>query len=267
MSDLVLRYSGGAFNDASDQSLGGSMSLTVVPNNKLNNLFDDATDRNRKKTFTDYRCLYIQNIHPTETAYTLQASILSETDDGASFYIGTLQRNETQKVVISEESSISSGSFKLTLKEETTASIAWNSNLTIMGASIQLALQNLSVVNTVTVAGSSANDEREFEIEFTGLDAKKLFPFLEVAENLLNAGSITIESIQRGTPVNDPAADIGFANQAPTYVTFVDIDNLISLGSLDPGEATYIWFKREITKDVSDTLLVDSLVLYLSCLS
>lgn len=64
-------------------SLGGYMSTTELVDATLNNLFDDVTGDENASLNDDYRCLFVQNLHPTLTLQRAVAWLVTEVVGGA----------------------------------------------------------------------------------------------------------------------------------------------------------------------------------------
>lgn len=78
-SDIQKRYSGGATNNDPNASLGGEMSTEPIPNNVLQNLFDNVSSSERASGTVEYRCFYLRNNHPTESLTLASVFVASNT--------------------------------------------------------------------------------------------------------------------------------------------------------------------------------------------
>lgn len=79
-SDMKLLLSGDSGNTAPNASLGGGRSSTeVIFSPTLNNLFDDVAALEAALGSTEYRCVYVQNDHATDTITLVKVWIQTQT--------------------------------------------------------------------------------------------------------------------------------------------------------------------------------------------
>jgi hypothetical protein len=88
-SDIERRLSGGATNADPNASLGGAMSVALIPDATLHNIFDVVTGAESAAGSVDYRCFYFRNAHATLTLQAARVWIAQNTPSpGTDIAIG-----------------------------------------------------------------------------------------------------------------------------------------------------------------------------------
>ena len=268
-TDVQLRYSGGPFNIEPDKSLGGLMSQITIKSGSLENLFDSVVDRDKDVPLVDYRAVYVVNSSVIDSLYHVGTLLEDVTTDGTAIMkIGTSLQNEIQTISIPKEDTVTGGSFALKFGAETTETINWSADINTMATDIQLALRGLDSLRDVSITGLSSNNNRIFTASFIGEDGNHLHPILSSFESDIKTTSgladIIITATQRGSPINDVATDIAFANNAPVGIVFVDPMSFfapISIGRLRPSEGFFVWIERTVAVNSSERLKDDGFTL------
>lgn len=165
-SDIKLLLSGDSGNTDPNMSLGGGESSTeVIFSPLLNNLFDNVSAVEAAAGSTEYRCVYIQNDHATDTVNSLKVWISVNTPSpGTTIEIGLdpVGKNGTAVGPISPSSSAPAGvSFSTPTTEGTGLSIG------TLNAQDTYALW---IKRTVT-AGAAALNGDGFTLAFAGTTA------------------------------------------------------------------------------------------------
>jgi hypothetical protein len=93
-SDMYLRYSvsaaaGNTTAGTAATSLGDQLSTTAITTATMNNLFDDISAAEATAGRTEYRCVFVHNDHATDTAFSVQVSIQSDTAGGSTYAIAS----------------------------------------------------------------------------------------------------------------------------------------------------------------------------------
>jgi len=266
-TDIAFFYSGGSTNRDPNLSFGGRMSIIPAPSNLDQNLFSAYSGLITTSQSFDYRALYVMNMSFTETFYDVHAWIEEQTPGGPEILIGVPVATEEQKITITEASTITGGVFTLKFNGVTTEDISW-SGLAGTATNIEAALNALEDISNLTVTGAAAaGDQYEFTVTFGGIDQHKLQPTIVPQLNLLTfSGStptISVADIVNGRPINDIATDIGFGNNAPLDVTFVETDasSPIAIGSLAPQDTFYVWLRRKLDRRRQKEVTTDSFTL------
>lgn len=103
--DIKLYLSGGAGNSNPNASLGGVISTTEVVDNTLHNLFDRTTGTEAIAGDTEYRCIYIKNIHATLTYLGALIWIQTQTPDtqtSIEIGLGTSAISGIEQTIVNE---------------------------------------------------------------------------------------------------------------------------------------------------------------------
>ena len=82
--DIKLFYSGGGSNNDPDSSIGGAISNYVLSSNRI---FDNVSAAQNTAGYTDYRCVYFNNINSTDTL--LNAGIYVDIVSGEPLFSST----------------------------------------------------------------------------------------------------------------------------------------------------------------------------------
>jgi hypothetical protein len=239
MADITIVYSGGSQNVSPDNSLGGFPAGAEVTD-KVNNLFPNIESKQTTIGQTDYKCFYIfnDNIH-LKYQVTLYIDYLS--NEGTTLTVGLLFQNEIQTLRF--VGSPTGGTFQISVQGLVTEAISWNSDNTILAASIKTALDNKFGNSTVTVSGTNT-----FTITFLGDLQNKALSNMALSNNQITPlGTVTeqVSRVQFGSPINTIAPDTGSTKMTPNGVPFLSILSPgIVVGSLYPSEGFPVWIKR-----------------------
>lgn len=247
-ANLIKFYlSGGNLNKKTSSSLGGELSTTPIFDTNL--LFNKVSRSESISGSETYRCLYLVN----ENEYTLNnvSIYLTALDSSLADWTMGVQKNaETQKLYIAGHPI--GGSFTLGYSvdvgevtfNQTTNPITYSPTPAIQASNIENALNDLSLLDNVVVTGQILGSYYVFEIVFPDFKYQKL---LTVESNdILGNNYINVVKSENGSPINCPATDIGLDNQTPFMVEFVDLEEEIFIGDLEPLDFLAIWIKRVI---------------------
>lgn len=254
---ITVVLSGGTVNLDPANSLGGEPSGAPISSGVLNNLFDDVSPEQSESGHEDYRCIYFFNDGET-TVYQLQIYILSDYAGGATIELGVAEANETQRIQISG-AEVTGGVMTLSY-EGVEFDSTYDSDLGNWATTLEDTLNALNnggdtLLEDVTVnAGVSGSDTIVFDILFTGNDSKKNHePITYVSDTFTPAVTVTIQTIQQGSPINTIAPDIGIETTPPGGVSFYapDATSPITLPLLRPEDGFPLWVKRVTIADTA----------------
>lgn len=256
-NDISVWLSGGASNINPNQSLGGDPSISPIVNNTLNNLFDDVTAEEALDGVENYRCIYIFNDGDT-TIWNVKLFIFADEAAGASMEIGIYERNESQRLTITGASPSLTGKIVLSYSGNA-FDLFYNSNISIMASDLQTALEELvkdeetgeKFFKNVTVTAQGTAENNIFDIKWDGKDAKRSFEsFVLISNQLTPATGVTVSlsTIQNGSPINTFASSIGNENTPPGGVGFfaATLASPITIPFLAPDDALPLWIKRTV---------------------
>jgi len=238
-NDIGYFYSGGAGNTNPDLSLGGLPSVHLIPAGNINNLFDNITDAQRNSGMIDYRCLYVANVHPTDSLYQTYAKIPIQTAGGATIQIGYKLATDVQTITFS---SPYPSSYVLQYNNGITTLTFNIPDLTI--DSLQLALEGTFPGVYVTGAGNTLT------IQFLGSSKYHYFyPFTTITTN------VTPAKFSDGGPINYyPTPPLDSKYTPPGSILFSS-DTLVggaeALPEFKHGEVFHLWCKRTVQAGVS----------------
>ena len=228
-NQVIFLLSGGIGNTEPKNSLGGSPSLKII-SSSVNNLFGRIGKENT------YRCFYVLN-QSNYTIDTCTITLTQEQTNTGQISLGVESQNAKQK--LKPSSTITGGDFKLKYTFaniiQETYSMSWDTS------SVETALNDLTYLSGAKVTGGSF-----FTVEFSGGDGGRAQTLLEVSENNLTGGSLSVVGVQEGKPINAIAASIGFENQAPSSVQF---SSKVIVNSLQPSDSFPLWLKRTVGAD------------------
>lgn len=111
-TDIKYYLSGGAGNSDPNASLGGVKSTTQITTAQLENLFDNVGSADASAGETNYRCMYVQNTHGTDsltTALTFFQSIPAIT--GIAMGLDPAGINGTAVTIVDEDTAPAGVSF------------------------------------------------------------------------------------------------------------------------------------------------------------
>lgn len=237
-NEITLMLSGGEFNTNPNNSLGGPVSGYPV-GNSINNLFSDVTSEEAISGVINYRCLYVVNNSDEDNFYECIVSIFSQTS--SEIEIGAYFSEEIQRVTITD--TIVSGNFSLTV-DETEIIVSANADNEVFAANIQTAFNSNGFSDVVVNWIPSEN--RIFQISFSGVDANRFHELMTVSEIDFESGSITVEKIVDGSPINYEAFEIESSTTTPAGVTYLDE---LEFGTLNPGDIVGFWIKQTIEEE------------------
>lgn len=251
-------------NTKPSRSLGGQISNRVV-SVEVNGLFPRAT----KEGGTTYRCIYAINLDQSMTVSDLVVWITDYTDiEESSTEIGIDIKDEQQKIIL-ESDSPGGGYFTLRyttlidgeLVYEISNPIYWVPNPSQTNSNIKEALDAMSLIDEVEVISEISFGLYQYTITFIGESSNREHMLLEIEENnIFGENELSVESVQKGGPINAEAVDIGFENQPPNGIIFTDPsseEDSIFIGELKPLDKFAIWLKRTV-EEFSDDLPLDS---------
>lgn len=245
-SDISFVLSGGATNINPNASLGGESSSSPIVDLAVNNLFNDVSPDDTDEGIEDYRCFYICNDGPT-AIYDVKLWIASEYEGGATVALGIDTKDEIQRLTIGS-ASILSGSLTLAYNGEPFV-VNHNGSLNVWANNFQQAVNSLAALEDVTVLGQYAGSSTVFDITFSNRDGRRSHPDIEILNNdLVPATSVSIASIQAGSPINTVAADIGIATNPPGGVSFSTPSESapLTVPRLDPEDCIPVWVRRTV---------------------
>lgn len=124
-SDIKFFLSGGSTNTDGNDALGGAISSTEA-SSSLNALFDYVTGDESAAGDTEYRCIYIQNDHPSLTLYGTKIWISTNTpstDTSAEIALGTSAVSGTEQTIADEDTAPSGTTFSTATNEGASLSI------------------------------------------------------------------------------------------------------------------------------------------------
>lgn len=123
-TDIKLYMSGGAGNSDPNLCLGGAISSTEITSDLLQNLFDNVSAQEATDGDNEYRCIYVKNVHATDTLYA--PSIWKSAEDKGTptpdiVYLSLIEAKNTTAQVIANESTEPTGP---SWQDQTTKGIA-----------------------------------------------------------------------------------------------------------------------------------------------
>lgn len=164
---------------------GFGIAVLVTDNNR--------TDQ-RATVFTDPVDMLSQGYLETDEVYKMAVKLMSQTKSSEEFIVGRKKGDSNCLQTIIFDKAATSGTFTLTLGEETTATIDFDAT----NLEIKAALESLTAITEVTVTGDAT--DAEFTVEFTGADINTDFAILEVDAALLVGPIVsTVEKNQFGS--------------------------------------------------------------------
>lgn len=254
--DITVVLSGGTTNINPNLSLGGLPSATPIATATLNNLFDDVTSDETDEGHEDYRCIYFFNDGDT-TVYDVEVWISDDFDEGATMEIGVEYHDESQRLTLSD-GPVTGGYIRLSY-DDIEFNSNYNSSLSDWAETLETSLNGLGVLQDVSITAAFVNvdspqDTIIFDINFISKDGKRNHPTIEVVDNqLLPAGSHTVETPQQGFPVNTIASEIGFETTPPGGVGFFAATEIspVTFPYLATGEGFPLWIKRVTPEGVA----------------
>lgn len=255
--DISVVLSGGSINVQPNKSIGGAPSSTPIVSGNLNNLFHDISAEESESGHEDYRCIYVFNDGETPL-YNLKLWILEDASS-ANMEIGIDTRDEVQQIAISNGTP-TGGSFVLSYDSHSIMS-NFESDLGSWASSLQYSLRSLAdsegnaLLPDVTVTAQSTGSSIVFEIRFVSKSGKRSHPELVVDSNFLTPGgtSITVSTIQQGSPINTEAPSLNSETTPPGGVSFFtpSQSSPINLLRLSPEDGFPLWIKRVVPADSS----------------
>jgi len=156
-ADIKLRYStksgtqGNSTAGNADGSLGKYLSTTDIPDNQLNNLFDDVTGAENAASDVEYRCLFIYNSHATDSWLNVKVWIQSEVAGGASIAIAI------DNIAASPANSSSAQAAEIANEDTAPTGVGAFSSPTTEGAALTVGTLAAGQCRAVWVRRSAAN--------------------------------------------------------------------------------------------------------------
>lgn len=253
-SDIVIFFSGGNTNTDPDLSIGGQISSHLVPSDRL---FDNVTAAQAASGYTDYRCVYFENISSTETLYNVGVFMESQVTGGSDALIGLEKNNERQDIFITNATSVASGDFTLQMYDyfsdsTTQINVTMNPSIEIWASNLQSQVNTLPGLGDVVVTGSYLGSTAYFTLAFGGSSGSRYhesFEFVGFSQSFVDVGcNMTIQKVSDGGPKLKTAAEIPSEITAPSNVLFMETgsSSTISVGDLLPGEFFAVWLRRRV---------------------
>lgn len=253
-SDIVIFFSGGSNNSNPDLSIGGDISSHIVPSSRL---FDNVAADQASSGYTDYRCIYFENISSTETLFNAQVYLDSQVVGSSDVLIGLETNNERQDIFITNATSVASGTFIIQAYDyftDTTnqISVAMNPSISIWASNLQSAINSLPNLEDVVVIGSYLGSTAYFTVNFSGSNSNRYyetFEFVSFSQSFLDVSSnMTIQKVSSGGPKLKTAAEIPSETTAPANVIFSETSSgsTLAVGDLLPGEFFAVWCRRYV---------------------
>jgi hypothetical protein len=264
--NISIVLSGGQSNTNPDKSLGGEPSPHQIVDSSLNNLFNDVSTDQSTVGIEDYRCIYFFNDGET-SIWNLKLWLNQGTASGADVEIGFENRNEIQRIIISNN--VSGGYLDLSYEEYTFKSY-YNANIGLWAESLQSDMMNLTKTGNedyffknLTVTGTQSSNSIIFDVKWQGKDANRNFAKFIVKtsptdgnqlttvvdeNDVLGLVDVSITVLSEGSPINTIANEIGVSTTPPGAIYFlshIESDPLV-LPRLDPTETFPLWIKRTI---------------------
>lgn len=269
--NISIVLSGGQSNTNPDKSLGGEPSPHQVVDSSLNNLFNDVSTDQSTVGIEDYRCIYFFNDGET-SIWNLKLWLNQGTASGADIEIGFENRNEIQRIIISNN--VSGGYLDLSYEDYTFKSY-YNADIGLWAESLQDEMMNLIETATgkyffknLTVTGTQSSNSIIFDVKWQGKDASRNFAKFKVKttptdgnqltatveeNDVLGLVDVSIIVLSEGAPINTIANEIGVSTTPPGAIYFqahIESDPLV-LPRLDPNETFPLWIKRTILSGTS----------------
>lgn len=260
-SDIVIFFSGGANNSDPDLSIGGDISSQIVPSDRL---FDNVTAAQAAAGYTDYRCVYFENISTTDTLFSASVYIDSQVSGGSDVMIGLEKNNERQDIFVTNATSVASGDFTIQMYDYFSDSmsqitVAMDPSIESWASNLQAQVNTLPGMGDVVVVGSYLGSTAYFTLTFGGSSSNRYheaFEFVGFSQSFLDVNStMTIQKVSDGGPKLKTAAEIASETSAPANVVFSDTSSgsAISVGDLMPGEFFAVWMRRTVAAGAAPT--------------
>jgi hypothetical protein len=257
--DIKLFYSGGGSNNDPDSSIGGAISNYVLSSNRI---FDNVSAAQNTAGYTDYRCVYFNNINSTDTLLNAGIYVDSQVSGGASITIGIEVNNDRQDIYIANAGSVSSGTVTLQFYDFFTDaniqfSFAHDLNISIWASNFQTSIRSISGLEQVTISGSYLGTTAYFSVNFIGTSSKRYFESLEVvslSQSFVDVNAtFTLQKVFDGGPKLKTATEIASEINAPNNITFVETSSSspLLIGNLKPTEYLPVWIKRTVVAGVN----------------
>lgn len=260
--DITVVLSGGTANTNQNESLGGDPSNTFLISGNLNNLFSDVGPEEALDGVEDHRCIYIFN-DGDETVYQIKIWITSEVDGGADVNVGLAALDELQRIQISN-GPVTGGDFKISYESHQITS-NYNSNLAEWAQALEDSLNGLDELHDVIVNAQAAGSNTIFDITFALQDGSRNHDAIVVVENNLTGSgspSVSVSTLQSGTPINTKAPEIDVATTPPGGVLFYAATESapLELPKLNSGEGFPLWIKRIVAPNTEALNLDEAII-------
>lgn len=242
--DLVVVLTGGSSNNDPYESLGGEPSSQPIIG-VLNNLFENISPEEALTGKVDYRCIYVFNNNTSDDLYEVKLYVVNETAGGSEIELGIIKKQEVQRVIVS--GSVSGGSFDITYQDET-KTVNYHSDPATWAANLETALNEMDLLEEVSVSVAGNFTTRIFNINFGGEDDYRFHDLLEIDTANLTGTSIagTVSRLIPGEPINSVPSSIDIETTTPTGVefTYPTAAEPMVIGTLRAEEGFPLWIKR-----------------------
>lgn len=246
MRGISFVLSGGVSNRDPAKSLGGQPSGKPVIGIQ-NNLFSDVGRELAISGTTDYRCFYVINNSEKHLWGNLDV-FLNAIPSNADIQIGIPLADEVQQITFN---GATGGSFSIAYRDSKSV-VNYSADPTTLADNIQRGIRRLSNLQSVEVSSIGANT---FNVLFTGTNGNRSHPLLQAVDVNLGGGTVLIQKIAVGSPINSTANQISSPTQVPFGIEFTQpfAESPISLGLVSPGDYFFIWVRRVIPKGSLDS--------------
>jgi len=250
----------------------------------LDNLFHSIGPKLSRRGHEDYRCFYIQNVHPVATLRNViiffdgTGRQVPGKRGGTYVAIGVKLQDEIQQVVVTSPAPPNMGEFfELEVPGyDPTFKVFYDPNITKWIGNFQTAIRAVEGMPEVVVTGEGSIGttlaDPSVNVTFTinygghvsrnaghkGMDehsrwmqaARHQIDLVTVVDNTLLYGTASVipVPVQEGSPVNTTAEVIPDEITPPSGIVFNYYfrGNPIRIGSLRPGEYLPIWIRRTL---------------------
>lgn len=274
---IAFKHSFGPDNCDPCLDLGGPISACDISDD-IDNLFHSIGPNLSRKGHEDYRCFYIQNMHPTDTLRNLIAyfegtgSQVPGKRGGTYAALGVTFRSEIQEILVSGSPGIkpNEGEFfeLLVPGYSPTFKVFYDPNITKWVGNFQIAIRAVTGLPEVgvTVNDTDVIPNVTFTINYGGYDTRNSgekgtqnhyrlmqarnhqIDLIQIINNTLSNVIVNALPVQDGSPVNTIAELIPDEITPPTGIVFDYYlrGNPMRVGDLRPGEYFPIWLRRTL---------------------
>ena len=243
--NLKFFYSGAGTAINPKESLGGARN-----SNEVVDIFDDVTAKKSRAGQVDYRCIYIKNDDIEGLLRHAKFYVDWERKSGSYVDVGVVLRNAIQAVeIIGLKPPNENDEMTLNVPTFGDFIVPYHVNITEWQGRFQTAMRGLDGLQDVivVVAGEIGfPTDVTFKVYFEGQAASRSISLITLVDNSLNGQTISITSIQNGSPINIIACTVPSVTTTPACTKF-DYPlrgNPIELGNLRPGDEFPVWLRR-----------------------